>query len=156
MIRKCKNCKIDFHSVRSNSKYCSRTCFFNAAKRRGTKTCTFCKTRYEVRRYYLKKGRSKFCSMKCSADSRRRGGIDSQGYRRFSLNKVVYLEHRVVMEQKLSRKLRSDEDVHHKNLIRSDNRPSNLQLKWVHHGRGALVKDLVAYLRATGYSVVKD
>lgn len=46
------------------------------------------------------------------------------------------MEHKAVMEAKLGRKLVKGESVHHKNAIRHDNRPENLEL-WV--GGRALV-----------------
>lgn len=55
-------------------------------------------------------------------------------------------EHRFVMEQVLDRKLAPEENVHHKNGRRDDNRPDNLEL-WVKpQPVGQRVEDLVAWV----------
>lgn len=55
------------------------------------------------------------------------------------------LEHIYVMEQMLGRALTGDETVHHKNGVRHDNRPENLELWASNHPSGQRVDDLIAY-----------
>lgn len=57
------------------------------------------------------------------------------------------LEHHAVMYELLGRPLRKEETVHHRNGIRSDNRPENLELWASRHPKGQRVEDLVAFAR---------
>lgn len=56
-------------------------------------------------------------------------------------------EHVVVMTEKIGRPLRDGETVHHKNGIRDDNRPENLELWSSFHPKGQRVSDLVQWAK---------
>lgn len=75
------------------------------------------------------------------------------GHRRFEKDGYVNVmtgtgsipEHRYVMQQMLGRELAGRESVHHRNGIRHDNRPENLEL-WYRQPAGQRISDVIDYL----------
>jgi len=53
---------------------------------------------------------------------------NDKGYVEIRQYGKTQLEHRLIMEQKLGRKLHKQEKVHHRNCIKDDNRIENLEL----------------------------
>jgi len=71
------------------------------------------------------------------------------GYRRIHVGDGRrVLEHVHVMEQQLGRRLVAGENVHHKNGVKHDNDPSNLELWLVMQPTGQRVEDLMEYIAA--------
>ena len=63
-------------------------------------------------------------------------------------NTIGYVkEHVFVMSSILNRPLLPGETIHHKNGIKDDNRPKNLELRLSNHGKGQRIDDLISCWR---------
>lgn len=71
------------------------------------------------------------------------GTVANNGYVRIQVEGQHFFEHRVIMEEIIGRQLRPEEQVHHKNGIRHDNRPENLELWSSSHPSGQRIDDMV-------------
>lgn len=75
------------------------------------------------------------------------GYIDKSGYRIVGYLGTKVLEHRLVMERHLGRRLSEKETVHHKNGQRSDNRIENLELWDSSHPYGQRLDEKVIWAK---------
>lgn len=98
------------------------------------KSCEQCGKPYAKRKSeaYWQYEERRFCSLRCAgiALNPRKPADEFKGrYRQIKTpDGRRMLEHRWVMEQVLGRPLRREEQVHHRNHDRLDNRPENLEL----------------------------
>lgn len=122
-----------------------------------------CGEAIEIKRFHRKRGIPKFVlyhgwkdtpamqGLSGSANGNYKGGRKvTNGYVYIlvgtSGGRPVYREeHRLVMEALIGRELDDSETVHHKNGIRSDNSPDNLELWASNHPAGQRVSDLLTF-----------
>jgi hypothetical protein len=72
--------------------------------------------------------------------------VRAPGHPRAGTNPYVF-EHILVVEELLGRYLLPNESVHHRNAVRDDNRPENLELWTRPQPTGIRVSDAVAWAR---------
>lgn len=161
----CKQCGREFVSRHKQAR-CSNKCRSASQKgvlrvKRKSRRCEWCKKWFRPRKASQP---PKCCSKRCSYDlgnTKRglsgdknpnwRGGVaphGTSGYvRQYVPGRGANLQHRVVMESIIGRPLLTNEQVHHKNGKRDDNRPDNLELWVKKQPPGQRVQDLLAYAR---------
>lgn len=163
--QKCERCAADFVSRRLQ-KYCNSKCRCAAAAGvlrvvRVPRKCLWCLKEFVPD---VPSKKTQCCSKKCAhlmGDlSRGRSGSQNgnwRGGKKSHSAGYVYewvsgrgniLQHRLVMERMLGRELKEKENVHHRNGVRSDNRPENLELWVKHQPFGQRVEDLLDFARS--------
>ena len=168
----CENCGTEV--VRQKGKerdhtFCSRECYWRSDYRarvvaqrnyernpeaRETRPCGTCGT--DVTRYVSTGQKTFFCSRECRWENHNHSKqTTASGYVLVFIGKGEpgatksghILEHRKVMQETLGRLLIDDENVHHKNGVKDDNRPENLEL-WIRsQPQGQRVADKVRWAK---------
>lgn len=141
----CERCGEPFEHARCNlRRFCSQRCA-GVERVRCELTCEWCGDPYEgnpnIRR---------FCSRPCfyaQQTAAAEGSVTDDGYRVLFIDGRQVGEHRHVMQAVVDRELTPEETVHHRNGVKLDNRPENLELWASNHPKGQRVLDLIDWAR---------
>jgi hypothetical protein len=125
----CARCGKEYTTRAGNSRFCSTACRDAQIEI----ACEECGKPFRLKASH--EFRRRYCSKECKYAGRSKilnkgGTINQHGYRVLFVRGRRMMEHRNIMEQMLGRPLLEFETVHHKNGVRDDNRPENLEL-WV-------------------------
>ena len=160
----CLNCSKSFEKIYTRwvgvkKHFCCRACYTAWRNRNSVKlmySCDFCGDSFQMYPHRLKTNEHNFCSKECanrwmSKYQIKEKCVHWKGGRHKSSDGYIYinqsnkgarkLEHRLIMEEYLERKLKTSEIVHHINGIRDDNKIENLcVVDNTNHERGTLLK----------------
>lgn len=147
--RKCILCRKRFTSRHREQKYCSLSCAnsVSSANKKGIlrpdrwvlkpRPCKVCQTPFKPRNH-----RQVTCSLSCRGKAAAATRPNVRGWYQNTLGYVLtyrpdhpdatrkgyVMQHRLVMEAAVGRRLLKTEVVHHVNGVKNDNRPENLEL----------------------------
>lgn len=137
----CKNCGKEFQRRRSTTEFCSNECVrqYRSKTRKSVIACDYCGKPFERANCHIHEHNfcSVFCCGKWAPEHRvaenhpnwAGGKYHQDGYIFIHLEDgSVMAEHRYVMEKVLGRKLLPSEVVHHIDLDKQNNDPSNLMV----------------------------
>lgn len=135
----CEVCQTLFERKVKTTRTCSVECGNQLKRADRNVVCKTCESLFERPHGKMRE----FCSRSCAQTNRiRRGEFvrpegftykTNTGYVMVKSNGAWTQQHRLVVEEKIGRKLLPSERVHHINGIRDDNRPENLEL-WLVKG----------------------
>lgn len=147
VVRKCKKCGCSYESATiAKGSYCEVCLISGECSIEGCRELNryggYCNVHYSrLKKFGATGPTGRLHARKGEGEWR----IDSRGYVVRSTNGEAQIQHRYVMEQMLGRPLWPDENVHHLNGDRTDNRPENLELWSKSQPAGQRVADKVQW-----------